>query len=91
MEVPIGISGIDYGLIKQYNQLSIKYNKVIQTHNKTIKDKTIENTSTDTVIRLEPPYNIPCAFLNINKCQKNAGFQLKIDSKYYCWYHMHCT
>ncbi len=93
MNIPQNISGIDYELVKKYAEISTIYDKInlndvdIQypiTNNK------IHNPTIDDIIRLEPPYMISCSHSDTNKCQKKAGFQLAIDNKYYCWFHVRC-
>ncbi len=99
MKLPPGIPGIDYNLINKCNEILIKCNeyKIIEL------PKNIPGINYDLIkeynklsvnikiIRLEPPYTIPCMHIKTNNCQKTAAFKDIINDEYYCWFHMHCT
>lgn len=102
MALPSGIPGIDYDLVEKCNKLYITYDEypkiyipkgipginydLIDKYNK----KLINKTNPIKIIRIEPPYTIPCIHQKTINCQKSAAFKDLNNNTHYCWFHMHC-
>lgn len=103
MTLPSGIAGINYDLINKYEQILIKCNKytiidlpknipginynLINEYNKLSNSNSIDVK----IIRIEPPYTIPCEYSKSNNCQKTAAFKDINKNECYCWFHAHCN
>ncbi len=81
---------IDFNAQKNIAEL-IKLTNLVNTNSiKPNQTSTVsDNDSFDDYIRLEAPFNIPCAYSE-QGCTKKAAFK-KSDKSYTCWFHLYCT
>lgn len=100
LNIPNGIAGINYSifdevranyskvdeLIKNIGSIILEYKSILNKP-QTVRDRVDEDTN---YTHLLPPYIIPCSYSTINKCSKKAAFKNEANSKYYCWFHVHC-
>lgn len=100
LDCPKKIIGIDYiminavmseysnieNLINNIDDIIKKYKSVLKDHDiKKSDDTTFENN----IKRLDPPYIMSCNYAHIDGCVKKAAFLNKLNSKYYCYFHVH--